>query len=240
MMIACLVFFVFSAPLLSQVPDKDQWSEKSNSSGATLVLKETGRTQNNGQTVVSYRLFASGLPKDLDYTLLTRLVGLDPHAVANAFINNDGLLVNVLADPAHNIAEDPIDVRAVAGRGEPKQFALVSNDGRYRVFGQAVPFPIESAAGSCHISATMLAANYEFVLITVGGLAPKEELQVNVRSENEGRQNQATATDQGTYQVLTGTYVQGKPSGTARFEVSAKSCKVGLEFPWGKGSYKIQ
>jgi hypothetical protein len=36
------------------------------------------------------------------------LVGSDPQSVANAFINKDGLVVNVLADPAHGVAEDPI------------------------------------------------------------------------------------------------------------------------------------
>lgn len=75
------------------------------------------------------------------------LVGSDPQSVANAFINKDGLVVNVLADPAHGVAEDPINLKVVAGRGEPKLFGVISDDGRFRVFAEVVPFPIEDSAG---------------------------------------------------------------------------------------------
>src|SRR6516162_281571 len=113
--IAFLISFVSSTTSLGQVPDKNEWGEKFNSKGAMLVLKESGRTRINGRTVVSYGLFASGLPKDVDYTLWTRLVGGEPQGVANAFVNKDGLVVNVLADPVHKIAEDPINLKVVAG-----------------------------------------------------------------------------------------------------------------------------
>ena len=136
------------------------WGEKFNSKGATLVVKEGGRSRVNGQTVITYNLFASGLPRNAEYTLWTRLAGRNPQAVADAFINKDGLVVNVLADPAHNVAEDPINLKVVAGLGESKQFAVISNDGQYQAFGQVVPFPIEKTAGPCNISATMLGPSY--------------------------------------------------------------------------------
>lgn len=238
--VICVFLSCFSFTCLGQIPDKREWGEKLNSNGARLVLKESGRSRMKGQTVVSYALFASGLPKDIEYALWMRLVGGEPQGVAAAFINKDGLVVNVLADPAHKVAEDPINLKVVAGRGEPKQFALISNDGQYRVFGQAVPFPIESTVGSCHISAEMLAANYSTVLVTISGLQPKEELEVDTQSEGEGGQNKATATDQGTYESVVFPFVKGKRSGKARFKVTAKSCSVGIELPWGESSYSIQ
>jgi hypothetical protein len=42
-------------------------------------------------------VFVSGLPKDVEYTLWTRLAGRDPQSVADALISKDGLVVNVLA-----------------------------------------------------------------------------------------------------------------------------------------------
>src|SRR5215471_2644356 len=234
--ICCLSFAV----CLGQAPAKLEWGEKFNSPGSQLVLKETGRNRINGQTVVNYSIFASGLPKDLDYTLWTRVGDGDPQAVADAFINKDGRVVNVMADSTHNVAEDAINLKIVAGKGEPKRFAIISNDGGHRVFGQVIPFPIESAAGSCHISVEMLTANYNSVLIVANGFQAKEELQIDSMSEGESGQTTAAASDDGTYRSVIFTQVKGKQSGKTKVNISAKSCRVGVEFPWGQSSYHIQ
>jgi len=168
------------------------WGEKFNSNGATLVVKERGRSRVNGQTVITYNLFASGLPKDSEYTLWTKLVGSKPQAVADAFINNDGLVVNVLSDPVHSVAEDPIN------------------------------------------------SNYSGVFIVVTGLQPKEEFQTIQQSGREGASTKATAAEDGSYKVLIFPFVKGQSSGKLRLKVSAKTCAVGLEVPWGQGSYAIQ
>src|SRR6476646_3664149 len=63
-----LTFFVSSTSSIGQtVPARDQWGEKFNSTGATLTYKEVGRTRTQGRTVITYNLFASGLPKDQHY-----------------------------------------------------------------------------------------------------------------------------------------------------------------------------
>jgi hypothetical protein len=216
------------------------WGERFNSKGANLVAIEGGRTRVNGQTVVTYNLFASGLPRDVEYTLWVKLVGSDPEAGPDAFINKDGLIVNVLSDPAHNVAEDPINLKVFAGRGEPKQFAVIANDGHYRAFGHVVPFPIANSAGPCSISATMMEPNYSAVLIVVTGLQPKEEFQTFEQSGNEGASTKATAAEDGTYRAFFLPFIKGQSSGKLRFKVSAKGCAVYVEVPWGQGSYAIQ
>lgn len=238
--IAFMSLAIFSFACFGQSQDKIEWGEKYNTSGATLVLKEFGRTPAKGQTVVTYNLYATGLPKDVEYTLWTRLAGEQPQATADAFINKDGLVVNVLADPAKGTDEDPINLKILAGRGEPKLFALISNDDHYRVFGQATPFPIESTSGPCRISATMMSRNYSGVFVVVTGLQPKEEFQVVQKSGNEGGQTKVTAEADGTYRTLVFPAVKGQASGKLQFTVTAKSCAVGLEVPWGQGSYVVQ
>lgn len=231
---------VLAAVGFAQTQDKIEWGEKFNSDGATLILKEIGRTRIKNQTVITYNAFASGLPKDVDYTLWTRLVGSEPQAVADAYINKDGLVVNILADPARNIAEDPINIKVFAGLGEPKNFGLIANDGHVRAFGQVVPFPIENKAGQCSISATMSMPNYFMVSIVVTGLQPREEFQIDQQSGNEGAQTKATAEVDGSYRVILMPFVKGQSSGKVRFNVNGKSCRVGVEAPWGQGSYVIQ
>lgn len=239
--ITIIALFAISLACAAQsAPNKNEWGEKFNSSGATLVLKETGRGQANGQTVIIYNLFASGLPKVVGYTLWMRPVGEDPRPAADAYINKDGKIVNVPADPVRHIEEDPIDLNVVAGKGEPKRFGLISNDGRYRAFADIVPFPIERKAGACRISAIMLAANYFAVEILVTGLQPNEDLQTDSQSGDESNHGSGKATEQGTFVALVAPFVKGKNSGKARFNVTASSCKIGVEFPWGEGSYHIQ
>jgi len=238
--ITLLACCVPSLPCFGQTKGNIEWGEKYNSPGATMTVKETGRTRVNGQTVIAYRLFVSGLPKDLDYVLWSKLPGVNPQAVADAFINKDGLIVNVLADPANNVAEDPIDLKVVAGRGELKQFGLVSSDAKYRVFGDVVPFPIETASGPCSISMTMMGPNYSAVSIVVSGLQPKEQIQIHQQSGNEGGDSKAAAAADGTYRVTVFPIVRGQPSGKLAFAVTAKTCSVALAIPWGQGSYAIQ
>ena len=239
-LVALLVCHVLCTASFAQTQDKMDWGEKFNSNGATLFVKETGRDRVDGQTVVTYNLYASGLPKDVDYTLWIKLVGSNPQAGADAYINKDGLIVNVLADPAHHVAEDPINLRVFAGRGEPKEFAVIATDGSYRAFAQVVPFPIENSSGPCHISATMVEPNYSAVLIRVTGLQPKEQFQTVEQSGNEGAPTRATAAENGTFKALFFPVVKGQSSGKLTFRVSAKACSVYLELPWGQGSYAIQ
>jgi hypothetical protein len=238
--IALLLCCISSGRCFGQLKGKIDWGEKFNSTAATLVLMEIERARLNGQTVVTYHAYASGLPKDVDYTLWLRLVGGEPQSIADAFINQDGLIVNVLADPAHHVAEDPIDLKVVAGRGEPKRIGVISNDGQYRVFAEVVPFPIENVVGVCKISATMMAPNYFGVQVAVTGLQPKEALQIVEQSGSEQSETKATAEFDGSYRAYVLPFAKGQTSGKLRFKVASKSCVIGIEAPWGQGSYVIQ
>lgn len=217
---------------------KDQWGERSNSPGAKLTYKEVSRSRVSDRTVVTYNLFASGLPKDQHYAFWVLNVGANPRAVADAYLNGDGKVVNVLADPKRQIAEDPIDAVVFGGKGEPIQFALISDDGRSHAFAEIVPFPIEATAGSCNIMAIEATPNYQGVIVRLVGLQPSEDLLVDTKSDSEAAQSKAKADERGNYNTLLFPFVKGKRSGKARVSVTAKSCKIGIEFPWGEGSYQ--
>lgn len=239
-LVMILVCAVSSAAYFGKVQDKTDWGERFNSQGATLVLKETGRTSVNGQTMITYRMFASGLPKEVDYTLWTRPVGSGPRSIADAFINRDGLIVNVLADPSHGVVEDPIDLKVLAGRGEPKSFAVISNDAHYRVFAEVVPFPVENSVGPCKLSAIMMSPDYFVVQLVATGLQPREEFQIESQSGDERGQSKATASDDGSYRTTVLPFVKGQTSGKLKFSVNGKACSLAVEVPWGKGSYVVQ
>jgi hypothetical protein len=240
----CSAFFVatvFCSALWGQDKQfKDDWTKDANSSGSTLTLKETGRNGVGGRTVVSYRLFASGLPKGQHFTLWTWNLGKEPQAVADAFINPDGLVVNRLGDAARKVSEDPIDVRAFAGLGERKRFALTSDDWTMQTFAEAVPFPIQQTVNGCRLSVEMSAPNYEGVVLRGSGFQPGESLTINTTSGPEGGKLQGTATPQGTYIAAIFPFVKGQKSGKASATITSEKCSVAVQFPWGDGSYKIQ
>jgi hypothetical protein len=241
MILVLTVAAQLAAPCFAQtVPSRDQWGEKFNSPGAKLSYKEIGRTKIQDRTVITYNLFASGRPKDQHYVLCILNVGSDPQVVADAYLNGDGKFVNVLADPAHHVAEDPINAKVFGGKGEPIQFALISDDDHLHAFAQVIPFPMEETSGPCHLSAIETGPYYFGVLMRLSGLQPDEEFTIDQRSENEGGQSKVKADAQGMYSAALFPFVKGKRSGKARFVVSGKSCKIGIEFPWGEGSYQYQ
>jgi hypothetical protein len=218
----------------------DDWTKGANSLGSALSLKETGRNGVSGRTVVSYKLFASGLPKGQHFTLWTWNLGSAPQAVADAFINPEGLVVHRLGDPTRKVSEDPIDLRAFAGRGEQKRFAITSDDWALQAFAYAVPFPIEQSVHGCSLSVEMSAPNYAGVVLQGSGFQPSELLTVEIASGPEGGKQQATTTPAGTYTAAIFPNVKGQKSGEASVTITSPKCKVAVQFPWGDGSYKIQ
>jgi hypothetical protein len=238
----CSLFFlanVFISALWAQ--DKqftDDWNKVANSPGSALTLKETSRNSVNGRTVVSYRLFATGLPKGQHFTLWTWNLGNEPQAAADAFINPEGLIVNKLGDGTHK--EDPIDLRAFAGRGERKRFAITSDDWSLQAFAEAIPFPLEQIANGCRLSVEMSAPNYEVVVVRGSGFQTSESLTVELASGPEGGKQQVNATPEGTYKTAILPSVKGQKSGKASVTITSPKCSVAVEFLWGEGSYKIQ
>ena len=230
-----------ACPSWSQsIPSRDQWGERFNSAGAKLTYKEVDRTTVQDKTVMTYNLFASGLPRNQHYVLYVLRVGSDPQGVADAYLNGEGKVVNVLADPSHHVAEDPINVKLFGGKGEPFQFALLSDDGDSRAFTDIIPFPMEQTSGACQLSLVEIAPQYSGVLIRISGFHPNEELTFEQSSENEGGQSTGKADSQGWYSATIFPVVKGKRSGKARFTVTGKSCNIGIDFPWGEGSYQYQ
>ena len=235
-----ILLTLVSGAQAQSAPERDRWGEKFNSPGATLSYKEIGRSSFQGKTVVAYNLFASGLPAEQHFVLWMLGLGGDPQPRTDAYLNGEGKVVNVLADPANHVAEDPINVKLLASKGEPFNFALISDDGKLQAFTQIIPFPLEKQSGPCHLAAVETGPYYLGIFIGVTGLQANEELEIDQSSENEGASTKAKADDQGKYNAGMFPLVKGKRQGTARFLVKAKSCSIGIEFPWGEGSQQYQ
>src|SRR3954462_1327963 len=68
------------------IPGAKTWGM--NTPGAKLVLREKSRAEVQGTLVITYELWTTGLPKDLDYTMWIWDVGTDPRSAANVLLND--------------------------------------------------------------------------------------------------------------------------------------------------------
>lgn len=127
-----------------------------------------------------------------------------------------------------------------AGRGEPKRFALASDDWKLQAFAEAVPFPIEQISNGCKLSVETSAPDYTAVILRGSGFQPDEALTFDVASGTEGSKQQVLATPEGTYTAVIAPTVKGQKSGKASASITSPKCSVAVQFPWGEGSYKIQ
>jgi hypothetical protein len=214
-------------------------SRPESSPGVSLRAVEVDRERTQGKTIVTYNLYATGLPVDKQYVLLVQNVGSEPQPAASALIANDGKVVSTREDRAHGVAEDPINLKIFAGKGEPKTFVVAAEDEKQGVV-RVVPFPISAKSGKCQADAVMLQANYSAVQVLASGFQPKEEITVTTQSAGEGGQQHSTATDDGKSNNLFFPLVKGKRSGQLTVDMVAKSCELKLAIPWGEGSYQIQ
>lgn len=233
--------FPFTPRLFGQdAPDTKEWGTRFNSPGATLTAQETSRTRVNGQTIVSYTLFGSGLPKDGEYVLWNWMADKPPQPAADALLSDSGKVVSQREDPARHVPEDPINLRVLGGKGELKRFALISIDNQYRAFIDVVPFPLESTSGHCHVSIETTVPDYSVVTLKADGFLPDEHLVIDTKSGEDGGHIASNASHLGTYITILLPLVKGKQAGKARFDITGSACKVGIEFPWGQGAYQMQ
>lgn len=219
----------------------DDWTKMAGTPGAAVTFKELGRNRADGHSMVTYNIFVTGLPKDKQYTLWVWQLGhAEPEAVTDALIGGDGKIVSRLADSAHKVTEDPINIRAFVGRGEAKRFALTSADWKDQVFGDVVPFPLDTASAGCQLSVTTFSPDYSTVVVRGSGFQPNEPLTMQSTSAGENGTSSVAASASGTTNTVLLPVAKGKSSGVCSFSITGAKCHVAIQFPWGAGSYKLQ
>ncbi len=133
-----------------------------------------------------------------------------------------------------------MNIKTTAVLGEPKRFAVVSDDGKVAGFTEAVPFPIEASNKKCKLSVIRQSPLAETVLVIATGFVPYEMLNISATLGGADTVHSPTASVDGSWQAVVGTKAPGKDSGTASIKVSGQQCSVSLTFNWGEGSAKVQ
>jgi hypothetical protein len=219
------------------------WGPKMNSPGVSIKLKENSREKLNGQTSVTYRLFASGFPKNLSFTIFTTGFDLRPvPAVQGVTLDDSGDAV-CSGKPGMCSGDkpgDPIDIKLVAAKGQPVRLALISSDGQLKAFTGIILFPITGSDRGCSIEAIRLTQNAEAVLLEGTGFAPSSDAHIRSSSEGESQETVVKADENGGIEQIQLPYVSGKANGITTVNVTSRKCNPSLSYNWGKDSYQIQ
>ena len=217
-----------------------------NPQGLRLRFAQFDKRKIAGGKAVVYRAYASGAPTGQRYSLVSWIVGQQLQTVvAEVWLNDHGLLMStkptIEQQTADSVPEqDEIDLVVLAGKGEPKRFALVSEDQKLLIPGTLVPYPIEAKDRACSIQALLASPHGEAFLLEGSGFSRK--VPVNVESLSAG-ERQTANFQSSVLGELTATvfpFVEGKDSGVAEVHLSTPDCKLDLKLPWGKNSYHIE
>lgn len=234
---ACLL----ASSLAAQDFDESKWGK--NSPGVELAAVEGPRQHTANATVLVYNLVGKGFPPDLKYSLWGWIPGQKPKkAIEGVSFDKRGVVVcsGKPGSCATQGVDDPINIKTTAVLGEPKRFAVVSDDGRIAAFAEAVPFPIQASDKGCKLSVIRQSPLAEMVLVQASGFVPYEMLNVSGHVGGLDSIHSPTVSPEGTWQALIGTREPGTESGTATIKVTGQQCMVSISFSWGEGAAKVQ
>jgi hypothetical protein len=215
-----------------------------NSPGVELSLKEVSRSHSADRTLVTYGLYATGFPPKASFTLYQ--VQLDGSVVktlervtltkqGQAICGGEGSVCQ------GNGPDDPVDLIVYAAKGEPKRFALFSDDESHsKGFVSVVPFPNAATDKGCKLESVIGTQNGELTFIQGSGFKSNADLNIDGQSYGEDRQYTAKASMDGSYFATLMPYVLGKKSGKTVFEVKSRTCSTKLTFEWGENSYHLE
>lgn len=210
-----------------------RWGPRMNGPGVSVTLKETSRKSAGKETVVFYRIMTSGLPKDKIYELLLTSFDLQPKPITQGLILDES--GQVLDGP-----NDPLDLGLIAGKGEPKRFSLVSEDGQAKAFFYVTPFPVRGADQGCSIEELLLTQNAEAVLIEGSGFTPGSAVHMKAFSETELHEADLKADTSGDVSTVLLPFVKGKTDGTGKVTFATPACSPSVTYQWGLHSFQNQ
>lgn len=236
-----LLCCILTLPVTAQSFNEDAWGK--NSPGIELQAVEGPREHTASGTTLIYNLVGKGFPANQTYSLWGWIPGQKPRrAIPGVSFDKRGVLV-CSGKPGGCTGQgldDPVNIKTTAVLGEPKRFAVVSDDGTVAGFTEAVPFPIEATNKTCKLSVVRESPLAETVLVSATGFVPYEMLNISANLGGQDTVHSPTASADGTWQAVVGTKALGKDSGTASIKVTGQQCLVSLTFNWGEGSAKVQ
>jgi len=147
----------------------NNWGPKASTPGTSAVLKESGRSG----TIIRFRLYVEGAPKDTIYSLVAWPVTQKSPSKSMEGVTLDASGLAICAGTPGTCGgdkpNDPIDLIFQPVPGEPVRVGLISTDGAIKVLVKTVPIPLRGEDRGCAVDAVLLTPGSELVLIEGSG-----------------------------------------------------------------------
>lgn len=223
------------APVIAQNPQ-----------GIHLRFAQFDKRKIGDGNFIVYRAYAPGIPTGQRYSLIQWTVGESLQSVTDdVWVNDRGLLM--CSKPAKEQlnadsvpTENEVDFVVQAGRGEPKRFALISEDHRTIIPGTLVPYPLEAKDKTCSVQALLASPQGEAFLLEGSGFAPQVEVKLDSVSAGEHQTGAFQSSPTGQLTTTVFPFVEGKDRGIAEIHLSTPDCSLNVKLPWGKDSYHVE
>jgi len=162
------------------------WGPAASTPNTSLSLKEASREG----AIIRIRMYASGLPKQGTYTLVSWPVTQrgPAESLRGVTFDESGLAVCAGTPGTCGSADkpnDPIDLALRPVPGEPARFGLVSIDGSIKVFAKIVPLPMKGEDKGCKVEVVLLTPGTELVEIEGSGFPANADIAMDSDSEGE-------------------------------------------------------
>jgi hypothetical protein len=217
-----------------------------NPQGLHLRFAQFNKHKTADGNAIVYRVYASGAPTNQRYSLVSWTVGEQlQSAVPEVWLNSSGLLMRSQPTQeeqnADSVSEQhELDLVVQARKGEPKRFAIVSEDQKLLVPGTLVPYPIEAKDKACGVHALLASPHGEAFLLEGSGFARNTTVKVDSISAGEHQTANFQSSVLGELNATIFPFVVGKDSGVAEVHLSTPACNLELKLPWGKDSYHLE
>jgi hypothetical protein len=215
------------------------WEQRT-SPGMKAEMLLTKKGELKGHLTVTYRVKVTGAPENQRYVLMSwPIMFPNPVAVMGGLVINPNGFVVCPAHSADSCAKNfdgaEIKMEYAPVKGEILRSALISADGRSRIFFSTVPDPIIKKDGACSLELVRLSPGYELVLIRAKGFPANDNVAFHTQSYDEVHDVSVKTSPQGEFWAPLTPFVTGKQNGTTDVVAKNAKCAPALSFIWGAG-----
>jgi hypothetical protein len=199
----------------------------------------------NDRSIVTYRIYERGLPRNQIYSVIRWPLNGQPETIMSGVtLNQDGIAICSGAGPQFcgdsATPNDPIHLKTIGSRGEPFRIALVTQDHKNLAAVSVTPFPVTAESEGCSLESILITPNAEAILVQGSGFAPNSTIEFTSDSSGEKHTLKETADGSGHLKFVVLPYKQGLDDGSIALLPATGKCHPRLTVPWGKHSYQLQ